>query len=208
MSSIRLFVLGAFAENGAMHGHALRLLAEQEHIDRWADVAGSAIYGALKRLAAEGLLAEVRTEREGNYPERQVYDITESGRTVLDELRLDAIRDVVMRPDPVDLGLARIGPELSARLPELLDDRLAELRLMLASEEQRNERIDQYLTPMERLVVRHKVARLRADIAWHEDVVAALPEIIAHERSRGTATSVTEPTTTDPTTTHRTDAPA
>lgn len=189
MSSIRLFVLGAFAENGAMHGHALRLLAEQEHIDRWADVAGSAIYGALKRLAAEGLLAEVRTEREGNYPERQVYDITDDGRAVLDELRLDAIREIVVRPDPVDLGLARVGPGLSTRLPELLDDRLAELRLLLASEEQRNDRIDQYLTPMERMVVRHKAARLRAEIAWHDELVSVLPEIMAFEQSRGGSTS-------------------
>jgi DNA-binding PadR family transcriptional regulator len=204
VSSIRLFVLGAFAENGAMHGHALRLLAEQEHIDRWADVAGSAIYGALKRLAAEGLLAEVRTEREGNYPERQVYDITDDGRAVLDELRLDAIRDVVVRPDPVDLGLARIGPVLSARLPELLGDRLAELRLLCASEEQRNDRIAQYLTPMERMVVSHKVARIRADIAWHEELVAALPEIVAHERSRGAAPLPSDPATPS----HRTDAPA
>ena len=138
MSSTRLFVLGSFAEHGAMHGHALRLVAEQEHIDRWADVAGSAIYGALKRLTAEGLLREVRVEREGNYPERQVYDITDEGRAVLDDLRLEAIREVVIRPDPVDLGLARVGPELAARLPELLDERLSELHALLAAEERRN----------------------------------------------------------------------
>ncbi len=184
MSSIRLFVLGSFAEHGPMHGHALRLVAEQEHIDRWADVAGSAIYGALKRLAAEGLLREVRVEREGNYPERQVYDITDEGRAALDELRLEAIREVVIRPDPVDLGLARVGPDLAARLPELLDERLSELHALLASEERHNEHIDQYLTPMERRVVRHKVARLRADIAWLTELVADLPEIIPDEQSR------------------------
>lgn len=167
-----------------MHGHALRLLAEQEHIDRWADVAGSAVYGALKRLAAEGLLREVRVEREGNYPERQVYDITESGRDVLDELRLEAIREVVLRPDPVDLGLARIGPDLAERLPELLDERLSELHALLVAEERHNEHIDQYLTPMERRVVRHKAARLRADIQWLTELVADLPDIIPAERSR------------------------
>ena len=38
-----------------MHGHGLLLLAEEEHIDLWTDFASSAVYGAIKRLATEGL---------------------------------------------------------------------------------------------------------------------------------------------------------
>ncbi|MDQ1605986.1 MAG: hypothetical protein QOJ18_353, partial [Microbacteriaceae bacterium] len=52
MSSIRLFILGSLAERGPMHGHGLLLLAEEEHIDLWTDFAASAVYGAIKRLAA------------------------------------------------------------------------------------------------------------------------------------------------------------
>src|SRR3954466_5367578 len=79
VSSIRLFILGSLAERGEMHGHALRLLAEEEHIDSWTDFGPGSIYGAIKRLTTDGLIEERRTEREGNYPERQVYGITDAG---------------------------------------------------------------------------------------------------------------------------------
>ena len=63
MSSIRLFVLGSLDTSGPMHGHALRLLAESENIDAWAEVSPGAIYGVIKRLAAEGLIEPTRLER-------------------------------------------------------------------------------------------------------------------------------------------------
>lgn len=48
-----------------MHGHQLRLLAEREHVTLWTDITVGALYGAIKRLAAEDLIAEERTEKEG-----------------------------------------------------------------------------------------------------------------------------------------------
>lgn len=184
MSSIRLFVLGSLAERGPMHGHALRNLAEEEHIDLWADVAASAIYGVLKRLAVEGLIAETRTEREGNYPERQLYEISESGLAALDAIRLDSLEQIVLRPDPVDLGLARLDDASLTRLEELLDARRRALEARRDESESRAHRIAQYLTVMEQHIMRHQVFRLRAEIAWHEELLAALPGIIADEKSR------------------------
>ena len=128
VSSIRLFILGSLDERGPMHGHALRLLAEEEHIDQWADVSPGAIYGAIKRLAAEELLESVRIEREGNYPERQVYGVTDAGRTALAEIRREALETIVFRPDPVDLALARLDDESLNELRDTLESRAAELR--------------------------------------------------------------------------------
>jgi DNA-binding PadR family transcriptional regulator len=70
-----LFILGSLEERGAMHGHALRLLADEEHIDEWADVTPGAMQGAFKRLSAEELIQPLRLEREDNYPERLEYAI-------------------------------------------------------------------------------------------------------------------------------------
>ena len=108
MSSIRLFILGALDIEGEMHGHQLRQLAEKEHIDMWTDISVGALYGAIKRLAAEGLIEETRVEREGAYPERQVWRITEAGHEALHALRLDGLQDVVIKPDPFDLAIARL----------------------------------------------------------------------------------------------------
>jgi DNA-binding PadR family transcriptional regulator len=83
MSSIRLFILSSFAAFGPMHGHRLRLEAERNHVHLWTDISVGAVYGAMKRLASEGLLRESGRERDGNRPTRQLYEITEEGRLAL-----------------------------------------------------------------------------------------------------------------------------
>ena len=184
MSSIRLFILGSLDERGPMHGHALRLLAEEEHVDEWADVTPGAIYGAIKRLAADELIVPLRLEREGNYPERQVYEITPAGLDSLRAIRSEALRTIVYRTDPVDLALARLGAENLDSLEETLRARLTDLRARVASEEVKVQRIGQYLTLTEKHVTRHDLHRLRGEVAWHEELLGALPEIIADEKSR------------------------
>ena len=184
MSSIRLFVLGTFDERGPLHGHALRLVAEEEHIDEWADVTPGAIYGAIKRLALEGLIAPLRLEREGNYPERQVYEITSAGRQALRDIRSAALSDIVYRPDPFDLAMARLGTENLDSLRDTIETRLAELRARVDADEIQLDRIAQYLTLTEQHVVRHDRHRLLGEIAWHEELLAALPAILDDERSR------------------------
>jgi DNA-binding PadR family transcriptional regulator len=184
MSSIRLFILGTIAERGAMHGHQLRLLAEEEHLHNWTDVTVGALYGAIKRLAADGLIAETRVEREGSYPERQVFDITEEGRSALAELRLAGLGDVVVRPDPFDLAMTRLDPDRLAELPDVIERRIVTLEAMLAASEATLARIHDLLTVGERVVMRHKSFRLRAEIAWHRDILTELPRIIADESAR------------------------
>src|SRR3954470_1026761 len=78
----RLLVLGLLA-GGAMHGHQIRRAAELAQIERWENVKVGALYGMLKRLAAEGLIEPVRSEQQGRLPVRTVYAITGEGREEL-----------------------------------------------------------------------------------------------------------------------------
>jgi DNA-binding PadR family transcriptional regulator len=184
VSSIRLYILDALVEEGPMHGHQLRLLAEKEHIQEWTDISVGALYGALKRLTADGLIEEVRAEREGAYPERQVYSITDAGRTSLGVEKLDALREIVLRADPFDLGMARLDRTKLDSLDELLTARIAHLKALLAETVAHNSTIGQYLTFTEKFVIGHKTARIEAEIAWHENLHKQLPAIIADESAR------------------------
>ena len=184
MSSIRLYILGALAEEGEMHGHQLRQLAEQEHVHLWTDISVGALYGALKRLAAEGLIDEVRVEREGSYPERQVWGISDTGRVALSELRAEALREVVVRPDPFDLAMSRLDRDRLDELPDHIEARIENLRGRLAEREATLIRITRYLTPTEHFVLQHGTDRLRADLAWHERLLERLPELITDETNR------------------------
>ena len=187
MSSIRLYILGALADEGDMHGHQLRQLAEKEHIDEWTDISVGALYGAIKRLHAEGLIDEVRVEREGAYPERQVWGITTAGRIALAKLRYDGLTEIVVRADPFDLSVSRLDLTRLDEVPPLIQNRLARLKLMLASDEATIDSISRYLTPLEAMVMSHKTDRLKADITWHENLLSRLPELLAEERTRKAA---------------------
>lgn len=184
MSPLRLFVLGSLDARGAMHGHHLRLLAEEERIHLWTDVSVGALYGALKRLAAEGLIAGERVEREGTYPERQVYAITPEGRDALAALREEGLRTIVLKHDPFDLAVARLDPARLDRLGDELASRIAALRQILAGQEERQERARPYLSAAETWVMQHRADRIRSEIASHEQLLATVPEIIADERRR------------------------
>jgi DNA-binding PadR family transcriptional regulator len=184
VSSIRLYILDALVEEGPMHGHQLRLLAEKEHVQEWTDISVGALYGALKRMAAEGLIEEVRAEREGAYPERQVYAITDVGRISLSTTKLNALREIVVRTDPFDLAMSRLDGSKLGSLDELLAARIAHLKSMAAEAEAHIHSIEQYLTFTEQIVMSHKVARLHAEVEWHENLYTLLPKIIADESAR------------------------
>lgn len=167
-----------------MHGHGLLLLAEEEHIDEWTDFAPSAVYAAMKRLAAEELLVKDRVEKQGNYPKRQFYRISESGERALSDLRTQGLTDLAIKPDPLDLALARLDPTALDSLSTIIEERLARLRGGALQKQVHLEEITQYLTVAETWAMRHQISRWRSEADWHEELLAALPEIIADEKSR------------------------
>ena len=184
MNPMRLFILGALDARGEMHGHQLRLQAEEERIHLWADVTVGGLYGAIKRLANEGLIREVRTEREGNYPERQVYAITEEGRTALGVQRDEGLRSIVFRPDPFDLALTRLDPDGLDRLGPTLELRILGLERLLAEQEAMLVRAAPHLSIAETWVMHHRADRIRAEIASHRTLLSLVPEIIDDELAR------------------------
>jgi DNA-binding PadR family transcriptional regulator len=187
VSSIRIFLLAALDERGPMHGHQLRLLAEQELVALWTDITVGSLYGALKRLAAEELIEEVRVERSGGYPQRQVWAITAAGHAALGGLRLSALRDIVIKPDPFDLAVTRLDDNHLDDLSAIITARISSLTATLKEWEAHSAAIDRYLSVSERMVLKHRADRLRAEIVWHKELLAALPEIIADHHARRTA---------------------
>ncbi len=169
-----------------MHGHQLRLLAEEELVALWTDITVGGLYGAIKRLAAEELIEEVRVERSGGYPQRQVWAITDAGREALGGLRLRALRDIVIKPDPFDLAVTRLDDRHLDDLPAIIAARISSLSATLDEWVAHATAIDRYLSVSERLVLKHRADRLRAEIAWHEELLTALPDIVADHHTRRT----------------------
>ena len=182
MSSIRLFILSSFAELGPMHGHRLRLEAERSRVHLWTDITVGAVYGAMKRLAGEGLLREAGREREGNRPTRQLYEITDEGRLALAGLQRAGLSEVEFKFDPFDLALTRLDPETLDMLPSVLAERLEKVRALLADMRRINEEARDYIGLAKQWALHHFEYRLEAEVAYLSALLAAAPDIVSDER--------------------------
>ena len=179
MSSIRLFILGTLAASGPLHGHQIRHQAQADRTEQWADVHVGSLYGALKRLANEGLVREVRTERVGNRPERTVYEITREGQRALAAVRDEALHELTHPNDPFDLALAQSRDLPEQTLTQIVAHRLAGFRVRESSVRHRAEIADPYLNEAERMIMRHIIERAAAEVRWHEELLGRMPKIAA-----------------------------
>jgi DNA-binding PadR family transcriptional regulator len=140
-------------------------------VQLWSEVKPGSLYSALRRLEAEGLIEPVRTEQQGSLPERTVYAITCAGRRELTALREQALREVTMRPDPVDLALA-----MSADLDEdALRGYFAGRRQALSGRAAVFARVRAYAWPdqgpADDLIIEHVMARIETVLRWHDMVL-------------------------------------
>lgn len=179
MNPTRLFVLGALARRGPMYGHQLRRDARMDRADLWSDVRPGSLYGALHRLAAEGLIEPLRTEQSGNLPARTVYAITAEGHRELKALRAEALSEVGLRPDPVDLALAMSGDLDEDTLRGYVDDRIRALSAQAARFGHHRDRAWPDQTVADDLVVEHARLRLEAELAWHQMLLDQLGKLTA-----------------------------
>jgi DNA-binding PadR family transcriptional regulator len=175
----RLFVLGALARHGPMYGHQIRRDARLDRTELWSEVRPGSLYGALHRMADEGLVQALRTEQDGNRPARTVYEITPEGRKELQALRSEAFRQVGLRPDPVDLAVAMSDELAEEELRGLVEDRRRTLATQLEFFKHERERGWADQTPSDDLILRHAIGRLASEIDWHDELLAELPELCA-----------------------------
>ncbi|MEV5887890.1 PadR family transcriptional regulator [Nonomuraea fuscirosea] len=177
MRATRLFILGALADGGPMHGHKIRAAAQMDRVELWADVKPGSLYGALRRMADEGVVEVVRTEQEGNLPARTVYGITGKGRTELVALIRTVLADTKLRPDAIQLVLlhsGEIGPdELRTAVQRRRDSYATQLGFW------RNLRVEAepHLTRLEAVAFDYTLMRLETELAWHERLLAELAHL-------------------------------
>jgi len=178
-SSIRLFILGALQRGGDMYGHQIRRAAQLDRTELWTDFRQGSLYGALHRMAAEGVIEIVRTEQEGNMPARTVYRITETGVAELVAIRDQALRETGIRPDPVDLALQNVADMSEDELRAVMEQRRAAIAAELTSWRHLQDTAAPFLTPIEALAFRHTLLRVEAELAWHDEFIDGLPKVFS-----------------------------
>ncbi len=170
-----------------MYGHQIRRDARVDRTELWSEVKPGSLYSALHRLQTERLIEPVRTEQQGKLPARTVYAITNEGRRELRALREEALREVTMRPDPVDLALA-----MSADLDEdTLRGYFASRREALSSRVAFFARVRAHVwpgqAPADDLIMEHAIARIETEVRWHDMVLDRIGKLVGDTVQASTA---------------------
>ena len=160
-----------------MYGHQIRRAAQTDRTELWTDIKQGSLYGALHRMAAEGVITVVRTEQEGNLPARTVYRITETGQAELAAIRDQALRETRIRPDPVDLALQNAADMTQDELRGVVEMRRAAIAAELKSWRHLRDTAAPHLTRIEALAFRHTLMRVETELAWHDEFLAAIPQL-------------------------------
>ena len=179
MNPTRLFVLGALDRHGPMYGHQIRRDARIDRTELWSEVKPGSLYAALHRLQAEGLIEPVRTEQQGNLPARTVYAITGEGRRELKALRAEALREVALRPDPVDLALTVCADLDEDVLRGFFAGRREALAGRAAFFAREREQAWPDQTPADDLIMEHVIARIETELRWHDAVIERVGKLTA-----------------------------
>jgi hypothetical protein len=108
-----------------------------------------------------------------------VYAITEEGRRELRALRAEAFREIVVRPDPVDLALAMSDELDEDTLRGFVADRRQALAARVALLRHERERALPDQSVADDLVLEHAIGRVEADLAWHDVVLERIGKLTA-----------------------------
>jgi DNA-binding PadR family transcriptional regulator len=160
---------------GPLHPYAMQGLIKEWGKDQVINVGQRAnLYKTIRRLQDAGLVTVRQTERDQNYPERTVYELTEAGRKAAPEW----ITEMVATPRnefpqfPAALSfLMLLGPE-GAR--QALERRAARLEARLAEIEGD---LTQYAGVLPRVTLmddEYEEAVTRAELTWLQGIVEDL----------------------------------
>lgn len=174
---MQLVILGLLSEK-PFHGYELRQEVERRLYAKYINLSGGSLYYNLGQLEQAGYVEKTKVEQKGNYPARQVYQITSAGHDYLrTELRRQLF-DTAERAkafDPLNAALA---------FSHLLDD--SELRNALQGQlEWTRRRLDwvteqqiywneQDVTLPQAQIIMHGLSYLKGEIHWLEEFLARI----------------------------------
>jgi DNA-binding PadR family transcriptional regulator len=157
-----------------MHPYEVRRLVRQRGKDELVDLRPGSLYRTIERLERAGLIEPVETTREGRFPERTVYRITEHGQ---DELRA-WMRELLSAtandyPQLVQaMSVLAVLETDDARLE--LERRVLRLEGEVASMATAMERLKSVLPRLFQLETEYALALRRAELTWVRGLVEDL----------------------------------
>jgi DNA-binding PadR family transcriptional regulator len=159
-----------------MHPYEIRRLVRQRGKGDLVDLRPGSLYRTIERLEKAGLVEPLETTREGRFPERTVYRLTENGREELEEW----LRELVSTPLKDFPQLVQALAVLPILEPDdvrvQLESRVVRLESEIAASDTMLRRLEGVLPRLFVLEGEYARALRRAELAW---VRGLLDDIVA-----------------------------
>lgn len=166
-------MLGVVRSRQPVHGYDLRRELMSWRADLWAGVKSGSIYHALTRMAGEGLLARVDTDRVGGRPARVRYRLTAEGEQEYQRLLHQELWQPHGPVDPFQVAFALVPDVPPAEAAAALRHRAEQLRRLCEGVEASLGALPDVWNrqpPQVAEMLRLTAARARAEIEWCERV--------------------------------------
>lgn len=162
----QLILLGILQE-GKTHGYRLN-----EYVNHamalYTNIKKSKVYYTLGKLEKDGCV-EREIEREGNRPERRVYQVTGKGKVLFLQLLRDNLGEFTRAYFNDDIGIAFMDQLSTQEVRELLEKK----RGMVQSALKQFNEVPEHGGTWQ-YVITHNVAHLEADLTWINNVISEL----------------------------------
>ncbi|MBZ0276083.1 MAG: PadR family transcriptional regulator [Anaerolineae bacterium] len=188
LTDAELSILSLVAE-GPRYGYEIQQIIDERGLREWLTIGFSSIYYILNKLEQQTLLTGT-LRPEGRGPARKVYEITESGRGILQT----AIAELLREPRPMgsgfELGLANLGALKPRQVYRVLRHHEADLKLRKDAVERAWQRhqSENHNSDHIRALYTHSLAVMDAELKWMEGFLEDWRERypgVEHEQDTG-----------------------
>lgn len=179
MNIAQFVVLGALEQLGRGSGYDIMQTLNRKMIDRWVDIKTGSIYHAVKQLHKEELIREVEQVREGQFPPKTIYALTEGGFQRFDELQAEAFLGLFPRFYGFKLALKFNTRRTAAEIAQFADIAIAAIDAQLAAMNKYLNTLDQNSPQYayDAFFIDHDRRLFEAEKAWVQAVVQRLEQV-------------------------------
>lgn len=172
--STRLVILGMLREK-PLYGYEIKHIIE-EHMGDWTSIAFGSIYFALDKLAQEGMIDKVATEREGRRPSRSIYQITSQGRDEFLRLLRQVWQNIQHLYFDVDIALFFLNALPPDEIKGYLHKKVMhyEKALEYLEQHEKEQMQYEYVPQVAHDIFRHSKVHMAAELEWTRNLLSRL----------------------------------
>lgn len=157
-----------------MHPYEMRRLIRHRAKDEHIDLKPGSLYRTIEQLERTGMVEPTERSREGRFPERTVYAITEAGRDELEEWLREMLSSL-QKDLPQFLAALTFLPSLTTQdVRSQLEKRVVRLEMAIAAMEVARTKMEGLLPRLFFLEEEYALAMRRAELDYVRALVADL----------------------------------